>query len=220
MNRRPRTTLSYAQSLDGRIATSIGDSQWISGDETLELAHRLRNDHDAVMVGIGTVLADDPRLTCRLPGGRNPRRIILDSQLRLPADSQIATQAPNVATIVFCDENASTMRAAELREMGLAVESVEAPGGALDLQTVLARLRQLGIGTLLVEGGSGVITSFFRQRLVDRLVLVSAPIVIGTGTEAVRDLGIRRLAEAQRGTTTSVSQAGDDIVWEMRFGES
>lgn len=217
-------TLTYAQSLDGRIATATGQSQWISGDETLHLAHELRRDSDAILVGAGTVIADDPRLTCRIERGRDPHRCVLDSTLRVPAESHIVSQAASVATTVFFD--ASRMdaeqeaRASTLRRAGVELVDVPATESGLDLRAVLLHLRESGHASLLVEGGSGVITSFFRAALVDRLVLVSAPMVIGSGTEAVGDLGTERLSAALRGTTRSVRQLGNDVVWEVAFADT
>jgi riboflavin-specific deaminase-like protein len=218
---RPRVTLSYAQSLDGRIATASGQSQWISGNETLRLAHELRRDHDAILVGAGTVIADDPRLTCRITDGRNPHRCVLDSSLRIPTTARVVAHAGEVATSVFHDGSAAddgfARRARTLGNAGVALVGVPASEHGLDLRAVLERLYASGVTTLLVEGGSGVLTSFFRARLVDRLVLVSAPMIVGRGIEAVGDLGVERLSSAQRGTTRSVRRLGDDVVWEIDF---
>ena len=211
------TTLSYAQSLDGRIATVTGASRWISGDATVELTHGLRDEHDAILVGIGTVIADDPKLTCRIEGGTDPHRIVLDSSLRTPFTSHICSLAGDVKTTIFCGNRTDTKREHRLRETGVEIERLPHESLSTQLPAVIARLEQLGVRSLMVEGGTQVLTSFFRHRLVDRVVLVAAPIVIGDGTQAVADLGITELADAPRGRTVSVYQAGDDIVWEMQF---
>ena len=104
---RPRVIVSYAQSLDGRIATTEGESQWISGSETLELSQQLRASHDGIMVGIGTVLADNPRLTCRIEGANSPHRFVVDSRLNTPLGSHIVTLAREVPTTLFCAANAN-----------------------------------------------------------------------------------------------------------------
>jgi len=225
MQRRPRITLTYAQSMDGRIATATGDSQWISGAETLRLAHELRARHDAIMVGVGTVIADDPQLTCRIDGGRNPHRVILDTTLKTPTSSHVAADARAIPTTVFHQrpnpgdpaEPDLAERAARLAALGVALRPVARARDGLDLRAVLAELRAMGFESLLVEGGSRLLTSLYAARAVDRVILVGAPVVIGAGTEAVRDLGLRRLADAWRGTTVGVRQAGDDVVWEISF---
>jgi len=225
MERRPLITLTYAQSMDGRIATVTGDSQWISGPQTLRLAHELRDRHEAIMVGVGTVIADDPQLTCRIDGGRNPHRVVLDTTLRTPEGSHVAADARTVPTTVFHARSAPeddaaralSERAARLASLGVDLRPVATERGRLDLNAILAELHAMGFRSLLVEGGSRLLTSLYAARLVDRVVLVSAPVVTGAGTEAVGDLGLRRLADAWRGTTVGVSQAGDDIVWEISF---
>ena len=218
MKGRPRITITCAQSLDGRIATRTGKSRWISGDETLKVAHELRNEHDAILVGIGTVLADNPQLTCRLPGGRNPHRVVLDSRLRTPLDSHIVTQAGDVPTTIISNGTSPVELREPLEAAGVHVVALRDEGDGLDLTSVMSYLGGHGIATLLVEGGSRVITSCLAARIVDRMVLVSAPLVIGTGTEAVGDLGVTELSEAIRGRTRSVRIAGNDIVWEIDFG--
>ena len=216
---RPRVTLSCAQSADGRIATTTGDSQWISGPETLRLAHELRNENDGILAGIGTVIADNPQLTCRIEGGSDPHRVVLDSMLRTPLDSHIATQATNVPTTAFAGPDAPEENARRLEESGVGVVRVSASQSGLDLHEVLAELSNLNVSTLMLEGGAGIITSFLRARLVDRVILVCAPMFIGNGTETVGDLGITSLSDAIRGTTSKVRQAGNDIVWEFDIND-
>jgi riboflavin-specific deaminase-like protein len=214
--RRPQVTLTYAQSADGRIATRTGDSRWISGDATLELAHQLRHENDGIMVGIGTVLRDNPQLTCRMPGGRNPHRFVLDSSLRTPLESNIATGARTVATTVFHTEG-PLQRVRALEQLGVDVRRIEGKRLTEALPLVLEQLTELGIDSLMVEGGSALLTSFFRHRFVDRLIVVSAPMIIGNGTQAVGELDVTALSQAWRGRTRSVRQAGEDIVWEIDF---
>jgi 5-amino-6-(5-phosphoribosylamino)uracil reductase/diaminohydroxyphosphoribosylaminopyrimidine deaminase/5-amino-6-(5-phosphoribosylamino)uracil reductase len=214
----PTVTVSYAQSLDGRIATRTGDSQWISGPETLQLSQELRRDHDGILVGIGTVLKDDPLLTCRLPGCRSPHRIVLDGAARLPPESQIARTAFDVPVTVFT-ASGNERRKKRLRELGIVVQECEraAGEGGVDLGALLARIDRMGIGSLYVEGGSRVITSFLRARLVDRLIVVIAPLIIGEGVAAVGDLGVRSLADALAPTTVRADRSGKDLVWELSF---
>ncbi len=211
---RPRVTVSYAQSLDGRIATRSGQSQWISGPATQALSQELRRDNDAILVGIGTVLRDDPLLTCRLPGCPSPLRVVLDSRLRLPEDCRIAQTADSYATVVF----AAAPEPSKVERLGRrGVRVVAVPGGdsGVELMPALESLAASGVDSLFVEGGSAVITAFFAAGLVDRLVLVTAPLVIGRGISAVADLGVQDLGEALRFRPVRLEQRGDDAVWEL-----
>jgi len=213
----PEVIVSYAQSADGRIATTRGVSQWISGEESLTFAHQLRRNADAVLVGIGTVLKDNPKLTCRLPGVEyNPVRIVLDSQLRIPLESQLVQTADTVRTIVFASDD--NKKVEKLKEYGVEVYFTEKSSeGCLSLVAVLETLFQMNIKRLFVEGGAGVLTSFFKYRLVNRLYLVNAPLIIGCGTEAIGNLGTTDLNSAYRGKTVSVEKYGNDVIWHIEF---
>jgi len=225
---RPFITLSYAQTADGRIATLKGRSERISGPEGMEFTHTLRRDNQAIMVGIGTVLADDPLLNCRLPeGSPSPVRIILDSELRLPTNSQIASTAATYQTILFCSKSDnSSSREARRRELEkLEIEVISVPhdqdeNAHLSLPAILAELGALGFSSLFVEGGAALITSFFTHNLVDRLCIVASPLIIGRGTEAVGDLKVRELHQGRQGHTTTVRQAGNDIIWDIAFNSN
>ncbi|MFW5801986.1 MAG: RibD family protein [Spirochaeta sp.] len=221
MSSLPRFTVTFAQSIDGCIATVTGDSQWISGSETLDLAHSLRAGSDAIMVGIGTVFADDPMLTCRRVPGSSPIRVILDSNARIPVESQLVQSAGDVPTVLCVRsdlaESHTHEHLATLSRHGVTLLYASANGEQLDLHDIRDQLGQMGIGSILVEGGCRLITSLFRQRMVDELVLVSAPILIGRGRSAVGDLGLRQLSDALRGKTISLERYGEDIVWRMRF---
>jgi riboflavin-specific deaminase-like protein len=214
---RPYVTVSYAQSADGRIATAEGRAERISGPESLEFAHTLRRDHQTVLVGIGTVLKDDPLLTCRLPGGcPSPVRVVLDSHLRMPEDSRLAASARDYRTIVFTLPGSSAEHERRLQAAGVEVERAEAgEDGRPDLRLVLRRLAGLGFRSLFVEGGARVITAFLGSRLVDTLYLVSAPLFIGRGTEAVGELHTTDITAAPRGRTVSLRRAGEDVIWEI-----
>jgi GTP cyclohydrolase II len=190
---RPWVVLKYAQSIDGRIATASGDSRWISGSQERAIAHALRARCDAVMVGVGTVLSDDPQLTVRLVPGPSPTRVILDSSLRAPSSSKVFDgSAP---TIVITTERSAPKRRAELRTRDIAVHLVPSGPGGVDTTAALALLRQLGVSTLLVEGGRRLITSLVRARCADRIVVAVAPILLGQGIEAVGDLGVKLVNE-------------------------
>ena len=207
---RPFVVLKYAQTLDGRIATSSGDSKWISGTQERRISHALRAACDAVMVGAGTVLADDPLLTVRMVPGASPIRVVVDSTLRVPPDAQVF--GPDAATIVLTSGRSDPDRRASLRLRGVKVEVVGQAADGVDLAAGLTRLRSLGIRCLLVEGGSRVITSALRERLADRLVVAVAPILLGTGTDAVGDLGARVVRDGLRLRDRTVHQLGQDFV--------
>jgi GTP cyclohydrolase II len=207
---RPYLVLKYAQTLDGRIATSGGDSKWISGPQERRVSHALRAACDAVMIGAGTVLADDPLLTVRMVPGVSPIRVVLDSTLRAPPDAQIF--GSDAATIVLTSERSDPERRAALRDRGVKVEVVPGATAGVDLAAGLARLRSLGIRCLLVEGGSQVITSVLRERLADRVVVAVAPILLGTGTDAVGDLGAGLVRDGLRLQSQTVHQLGPDLV--------
>lgn len=238
----PRITVSYAQSLDGRIATSTGDSRWISCSRTLTLAHRLRRDHEVILVGIGTVLRDDPELSCRLKGSsRSPVRVILDSHLRLPPDSTILRTCKNYRTIVYTLKNTADSgaggaavvdvitgntatagveadRRAVLEQAGVEVYEVEADAqGRVSAAGVVEDLAKRDFRSIFVEGGAKVITSFLRAGLVHRMVVVTAPVIIGRGVEAIGELGITSLGQALRPRRSRVRRLGSDRVWELFF---
>jgi diaminohydroxyphosphoribosylaminopyrimidine deaminase/5-amino-6-(5-phosphoribosylamino)uracil reductase len=181
-NRRPFITLKGAASLDGRIATSSGDSQWISGDRSLLLAHQMRNTHDAILIGVGTILSDDPLLTTRIPGKktRNPVRIILDSMAKTPVNSQAVKTVSEAELWIVAGQDAPSKKVMELQSAGATVIQCQMDSmGRLDLFELMNLLVERHILTLLVEGGGHVTGSFLSSRLVDRIRLVVAPLIIG-----------------------------------------
>ncbi len=199
---RPLVTLKLATSLDGRIATRTGASQWLTGEPARARGHWLRASHDAIMIGSGTALADDPALTCRLPGleDRSPVRVVLDRRLRLPPSSRLAATAGEVPTWLITSSPAEPARAEALRERGVAlIELATSSGDGLDPSVVLTALAARGITRLLVEGGARLATALLRRRLVDRLAWFQAPLIVGgDGLAAIGALEARTLAEAIR----------------------
>ena len=217
----PLVTLKFAQTLDGRIATASGDSQWISSEEFQKLAHRLRAVNDAVLVGINTVLADDPQLTVRLVRGRNPTRIILDPGLRTPLKSKIVRACDVAPVIIATTEQADTQKASQLRGLGVEVLEVQSDAsGCIDLKHLLQALGERNISSLLVEGGAKVITSFLHQKLADKVVVALAPKILGKGIDAVGELDIIRISQALKLTLQKISRVGNDIVIEARVDRS
>lgn len=212
----PHVTLHYAQTLDGRIATHTGHSQWISCPDTLRFAHQLRAEHEAVMVGVGTVCADNPRLTVRLVDGTSPLRVVVDSELRLPLSSHVLTDGG--PTLVATTRRAPEVRIEAVRRQGADVLIVDDDdSGRVDLVDLLSRLRLRGLSSVLIEGGAALITSALRGRLVDRVTVCIAPKVIGSGIEAIGDLSITSMSEALDFATSSFTSVGEDIVFDGRL---
>lgn len=220
---RPLVTAKFACSLDGRIATRTGDSRWITGPEAREEVHRLRDQIDAILVGVGTVLADDPQLTVRLGGcarpPRNPWRIVLDSTCRTPAVARLL--APGAAAgrdddrvTVFTTERAPAERRAALEAAGAEVRVLPADHGRVSLPALLDDLGRRKVTGLLVEGGATVHGAFFDAGLVDLVVAFIAPIVIGgrDAPGAVGGRGPAALAEARRLLDTQVRLVGADTL--------
>ncbi len=185
---RPRVTVTYAQSLDGSIAARAGVPLSLSGTESMQYTHQLRAAHDAILVGIGTVLSDDPRLNVRLVEGASPRPIVLDRELRCPIDARCLEVSRR--PIVITTDRAAADRRRALEAEGVTVLSVPTrldQETHLDLSAVLDRLLGEAIQSVMVEGGARVITSFLRARLVDWLVITIAPVLVG-GLHGLIDL--------------------------------
>ena len=214
---RPFVTVSYAQTLDGRLATASGSSHWISGPESLRFAHELRAAHDAIMVGVGTVCCDDPRLTVRLVSGRDPLRVIVDSTLRTPLTAAVLAGGAAAGTMLAVTDRAPADRCAAARALGATVLRLPCSGdGRVDLAALLTALYQHGVGSVMVEGGAGLITALLRARLVDRLAVCIALKVLGAGIEAIGDLGITDLARALTLADARVTPYGGDLVVDGR----
>jgi len=214
---RPLVTLKLAATLDGRIAAAGGDARWITGAPARRLAHALRDVSDAVLVGAQTVRRDDPRLTCRLPGGHDPVRVVLAGpRLALPARARVlAGKGP--PTWVVAPAGAPAGRVAALRRRG--AEVILVPGGRrrIPLARVAAALGRRGLTTLLLEGGSTVAAEALRAGVVDRLVLFVAPALLGgDAVPAVGPLGLRRVRDAVRLADVAVGRVGRDLVIEAR----
>jgi diaminohydroxyphosphoribosylaminopyrimidine deaminase/5-amino-6-(5-phosphoribosylamino)uracil reductase len=220
-NGRPLVTLKLGTSLDGRIATGRGESQWITGPPARERAHALRGAHDAIMVGIGTVLADDPQLTCRLPGlvHRSPVRIVIDRHLRIPPTMRLFSDVRTVPTWVLTLPSADPARRQMLLSAGVTVIDID-PGskGKDGLAAALAALGERGITRLLVEGGGRLAAALVGSRLVDRVVWVHAPILIGgDGVPAIAELRLKALSAAPSFERLSAETVGDDMLTVYRI---
>ncbi|HSK99122.1 MAG TPA: dihydrofolate reductase family protein [Rubrobacteraceae bacterium] len=214
---RPTVTVSYAQTLDGRLATASGSSRWISSPESLRFAHALRAEHDAVMVGAGTACTDDPRLTVRLVPGEDPLRVVVDSALRTPLTAAVLADGAAKGTVLAVTERAPETRREAARALGATVLVLPQDGsGRVDLVAMLSRLYERGVRSIMVEGGAALITSFLCERLVDRLAVCVAPKILGRGIEAVGDLGICELADSLTLADTSLTPYGADVVFDSR----
>lgn len=213
VHKRPFVTLKMATTLDGKIATRTGESQWITGEKARADGHRLRDEHDAILVGVNTVLKDNPRLTARIDGvpGRHPLRVILDSQLRTPLDAHVADTS-EASTWIFTTTEAPLERREALEAKGIKVIPVS-PGPRVDVEKTLTYLGQEGIASLLVEGGGKVNASFLEKRLVNRVVAYLAPKLIGghQAPGAFDGEGIDRLSQSLQLSNMSVESLGDDI---------
>jgi diaminohydroxyphosphoribosylaminopyrimidine deaminase / 5-amino-6-(5-phosphoribosylamino)uracil reductase len=197
--KRPLVTLKLAMTLDGRIATRTGESRWITGEAARARAHLLRAQHDAVIVGSGTVLADDPLLNVRLPGleRRSPLRVVLDGRMRLPLTSALVVGAGQTPTWLITLEGGERLRRHAYLDCGVTV--LELPASAdesLDLKRVMRHLADKGLTRVLVEGGARLAAALLRERLVDRLAIFRASSIIGgDGLPAAAGFGLDRLAD-------------------------
>jgi diaminohydroxyphosphoribosylaminopyrimidine deaminase / 5-amino-6-(5-phosphoribosylamino)uracil reductase len=208
----PFVHLKLAVSLDGRIATRAGDARWITSEPAQILVHRWRRRYAAVLVGIGTVLADDPRLSVRHVIGRQPVPVILDAAARLPLTARLleGERRPIVAT-----SRASMERRAALESAGCRVWDLPAPGGGIDLAALLRRLAGAGFDSVLVEGGGETAASFLEAGLVDRASFLIAPLLIGgrAAVPAVGGAGVERLTDAIQLADVTTTWVGRDLVY-------
>lgn len=214
---RPHVIFKSAQTLDGKVATAGGDSQWISSEQSRGLAHRFRQEADAIAVGIGTALADDPMLTARVEGvptERQPVRVVFDSEARLPLESALVASARDVPVLLVASRAAPREALASLEAMG--VEVVVA-AGENEAARVVSALNELGareIQSLLLEGGPHLAGAFFEAGEIDWLALFLAPIVLGgkQARSSVEGAGVERIADAYKALNTRCDRIGEDIL--------
>jgi diaminohydroxyphosphoribosylaminopyrimidine deaminase/5-amino-6-(5-phosphoribosylamino)uracil reductase len=213
---RPWVHAKWAMTLDGRIATSGGESQWISGEESRGLVHQLRGRVDAVVVGIGTALADDPLLTARPPGPRIATRVVLDSHARLPLDSQLVRTAGEVPVMVCCAEAADSQRVAALAAAGVDVFPAACDeAGRIDLHGLLGELGIRRWSNVLVEGGSEVLGSLADGGLIDEAHVFLAPKLLGgrAALGAVGGQGLSQVPEVANLECLETRSVGQDVYW-------
>jgi diaminohydroxyphosphoribosylaminopyrimidine deaminase / 5-amino-6-(5-phosphoribosylamino)uracil reductase len=220
---RPLVTLKLATSLDGRIATQRGESRWITGPPARDRAHALRAFHDAIMVGSGTVLADDPQLTCRLPGlgHRSPVRVVVDRHLAIPPSARLIVEARQVPTWVLALPSADPVRRPALLAGGVTVIEVDPDTeGGIDFKSAVTALGERGITRVLVEGGGQLAAALVRARLVDRLAWFHAPLLIGgDGIPAIAGFGLEAMTDAPRFERLTTETIGGDLLTIFRARE-
>ncbi|HNY51639.1 MAG TPA: bifunctional diaminohydroxyphosphoribosylaminopyrimidine deaminase/5-amino-6-(5-phosphoribosylamino)uracil reductase RibD [Smithella sp.] len=214
----PFVTLKYAQSIDGRIATATGNSRWISSPASLKFAHRLRAEHDAILVGRGTVEQDNPELTVRLVRGRNPLRVVVDSQLNVSLKAKIFQNTLQAPTLIATVKKNNDPLFKKFSRYGAELLTVDADRkGKVDLKKLFMMLGERKISSVMIEGGAQIITAILKNNLADRMVTVIAPKIIGKGIEAVGDLNIKNLASAKKLLMRKILKSGDDIILDSQF---
>ena len=206
-------TLKAGITLDGKIATVAAESKWITGDLARADVMRLRTTHDAVLVGCGTVAADDPQLTARTKGGRDPHRVVVDTHLRTQPDARLMTRSPGARVILACGANAPATRERALVDRGAEVWRIDTlRDGRVDLALLATRLAKEGMSAVLVEGGGEIHASLLAANLADELVLYVAPVVVGGPAKSwVGGEGIAALADAHRFVFDAPAQLGADL---------
>ena len=216
--RRPFVTSKSAITLDGKIATRSAASRWITGEAARAAGHQLRHANDAILVGIGTVLQDDPQLTTRLPGQRgvNPLRIVVDSTLRLAPTAQVADVAQDRRTLIATTGQATDAKVRALRERGVEVTRLPAcTDGRVNLDALCTVLGERGIASVLVEGGAALTAALLKQRLIDKMVFFVAPKIIGgDGISVFGPCGVDTMEQALLLQDLTSRQIGDDVMLE------
>jgi len=214
-NKRPFVILKTAQTLDGRIATVTGDSKWISGHESLKMVHQLRAEVDAVVIGMGTVRKDNPALTVRLVKGKNPYRIVMSQSLNFPRQCRLLDNNGDRKTIIATTPEAverfsRTKRGSKgLIYWNLRIDS----NGLLDPHDFITKATEFGFQSLLIEGGSSIATSFLKAGLVDKYIVVIAPLVLGSGVSAIGEMHTRNINDAVSFDCYSFQRSGTDNVF-------
>lgn len=214
-HKQPFVVMKAAMTLDGKIATHTGASRWVTGEEARAHGHSLRHRYAAIMVGVGTVLADDPQLTCRLPGGRNPLRIVCDTQLRTPLTSKLVQTAQETPVILATCESDAKKRAL-YEAAGCQVWVLPMQSGHVDLKALMQRLGEAGIDSVLLEGGGTLNWAALEAGIVQKVYSYLAPKLFG-GHDAktpVEGLGVETPAEAAQLRITEITRLGDDVLIE------
>ena len=212
----PFVTLKIAQTLDGRIATAKGESKWITGEKAREDGHRLRDRNDAILVGINTILQDDPALTTRIPNGRDPIRVIVDSRLRIPLKAKVLTQRSTARTIVATLVHAPQTKVNKVKSAGAEILFIKSDQGRVDLLDLMKKLGKLDIMSVLIEGGAEINASALKAGIVDKIIAIIAPTLM-TGRDSLCSIGGTspiRLSQAIRISDISTRLIDRDLIVE------
>jgi diaminohydroxyphosphoribosylaminopyrimidine deaminase/5-amino-6-(5-phosphoribosylamino)uracil reductase len=211
--RLPFVILKLAASLDGKIAAATGDARWISSADSRRMVHQLRDQVDAVVAGVGTVIADDPRLTCRIPGGRNPWRVILDSHLRIPLSAQLFRQPDPEKNIIVTGDRSPQKKIRALQSLGARVWQVKLRHGRIPWTAILKQLAAQGTLSVIIEGGATTAAWALQERTVDKILFFYAPMILGgDGRVMIDGLGIKRVRQAIRIRDVQVRPFGADTL--------
>ena len=211
--RLPFVTLKLAASLDGKIATASGDSRWISCEKSRATVHWLRNRYDAVLVGAGTVIADNPQLTCRMTGGRDPWRIILDARLRIPLSAEFLRQRGSDKNIIVTSNTAPHDKIRALEGLGANVWRLPVREDAVPWLPILRKLAKMGIVSVLIEGGAITAAGALKQKVVDKMLLFYAPKLLGGDARYMIDsLGIQRVTQSVALRELKIQKSGTDLL--------
>ena len=218
---RPLVTLKLAASLDGRIATASGDAHWISGERSRRLVHELRNRADAVLVGAETVRVDDPQLTCRVRGGRDPLRVILDGRLTISPAARVCTQRSTAPTLVVTTaESGQGEKRRLLEQQGVEILCLAGDQGRVPLRPLLAALGRRGVKHVLIEGGGQVAAAALAEGVVDKVLFFYGPLLLGSESRPmIGPLGIDRVAAGLKLHTIELGRLGDDVLVTAYVGE-
>ena len=215
---RPMGILKLAMSMDGRIAAASGDSRWISSAASRELVHRWRRECDAVMVGAGTVIADNPRLTCRIAGGRDPVRVVIDARLRTAPDARVYRGRSRASAILVTTPGNLARARRKYERPGVEVIAAPARDGKIDLDRLMREFGRRGWCRVLIEGGANIAGSALSAGVVDRVAFFVAPIILGAGLPAIEAIKSRRVRDALKLGRFSARPVGDDWLLEARAG--
>nr|WP_154239628.1 bifunctional diaminohydroxyphosphoribosylaminopyrimidine deaminase/5-amino-6-(5-phosphoribosylamino)uracil reductase RibD [Paeniclostridium sordellii] len=219
-NKKPFVVLKAAMSLDGKISTASGESKWITGNKSRSEVHKLRNDLSAIMVGVDTVIIDNPYLTCRIVDGRNPIRIIVDSKLRIPKDSNVLENTNDIKTIIATTEKAAKEKIDYFKNIGVWVIKTKSTDEKVNLKELMIKLGELKIDSILLEGGSMLNYSALEVGIVDKVLIYIAPKIIGgvNSKTPVGGNGIEQLKDAFKIKDLNISMVSEDVLIQGYIG--